>query len=70
MQEPELERRQNMLRILEDYEMKSALVAKPAFYAKELLEGLDARVVKGVITRNSRRSAEIVAEDLDLSLTS
>ncbi|WP_202320259.1 HAD family hydrolase [Archaeoglobus neptunius] len=67
MEETDLERRREMFRILEEYEIKSALDAVPAYYARKLIEGLDSRVIKGIITRNSRRSAEIVAERLGFS---
>ena len=66
MEERDLQRRQEMLRILEGYEFRCAMEAKPAYYAVELVNGLDA--IKGVITRNSRRSAEIVAERLGFEL--
>ncbi|MBO8179030.1 MAG: HAD family hydrolase [Archaeoglobus sp.] len=62
MEESDMQRRQEMFRILESYELKCAMEARPAYYAVELVNGLD--VIKGVITRNSRRSAEIVAERL------
>jgi len=62
MEEKDSQKRQEMLRILESYELMCAMKAKPAYYAVELVNGLNA--VKGVITRNSRRSAEIVAERL------
>lgn len=55
-------RRLEMLRVLESYEIRSALEAKPAYCAVELVQNLQA--IKGVVTRNSRRSAEIVAERL------
>jgi len=62
MEERDVQRRQEMFRILESYELKCVMKARPAYYAVELVNGLD--VIKGVITRNSRRSAEIVAERL------
>ncbi len=62
MEESDMQRRQKMFRILEGYELRCAMEARPAYYAVELVNGLD--VIKGVITRNSRRSAEIVAERL------
>lgn len=68
MAEKNVERREEMMKVLEDYEIKSAVSAKPAFYAKELLEGLDGKAVRGVVTRNSRRSVEIVAKRLGFKL--
>lgn len=62
MEESDVQRRQKMFRILESYELRCAMEARPAYYAVELVNGLD--VIKGVITRNSRKSAEIVAERL------
>lgn len=59
-EEKDTRRRQEMFRILESYELRCAMEARPAYYAVELVNGLN--VIKGVITRNSRRSAEIVAE--------
>lgn len=68
MAEEDVKRREEMMKVLEDYEIKSAVSAKPAFYAKELLEGLDGKAVRGVVTRNSRRSVEIVAKRLGFKL--
>ncbi len=68
MAEEDVERREEMMKVLEDYEIKSAVSAKPAFYAKELLERLDGKAVRGVVTRNSRRSVEIVAKRLGFKL--
>ncbi len=68
MAEEDVKRREEMMKVLEDYEIKSAVSAKPAFYAKELLERLDGKAVRGVVTRNSRRSVEIVAKRLGFKL--
>ena len=68
MAEEDVKRREEMMKMLEDYEIKSAVSAKPAFYAKELLESLDGKAVRGVVTRNSRRSVEIVAKRLGFKL--
>ncbi len=65
MAEEDERKRKRMLRVLEEYEVRSAMTAKPAFYAREIIQSLEA--IKGVITRNSRRSVEIVAKRLDFS---
>ena len=64
MEEKDEGRRREMFRVLEEFEMKSAATAKPAFYARELLKSLDGKVIKGVITRNSRKSVDLVSSKL------
>jgi len=62
--EKDEEKRRRMFRALEEYEIRCAMTAKPAFYAQELLSTLDGRVIKGVITRNSRKSVELISKRL------
>ncbi len=65
MEEKNEQRKKEMLRILEEFEVRSAFEAKAAYFAPELLEALEiAGIVKGVITRNSRKSVDIVVERL------
>lgn len=67
MAEKDEDKRDRMLAVLEEYELRSAMIAKPTFYAQELLKALDGRVIKGVITRNCRRSAELIAKKYGFS---
>lgn len=67
MAEKDEDKREEMLAVLERYELRSAMTAKPSFYAQELLKALDGRIIKGVITRNSRRSVELVAKKYGFS---
>ncbi|MEG9194450.1 MAG: HAD family hydrolase [Candidatus Methanoglobus sp.] len=60
-------RRMEMLKVLERYELKSAENARLAFYAKEILQFLrDRKVIHGVVTRNSRRSVDIISRKFGL----
>ncbi len=60
-------RRMEMLKVLERYELESAENAKLAFYARETLQFLrDRKVIHGVVTRNSRRSVEIISRKFGL----
>lgn len=68
LEEKDERRRAEMLRVLEEFETKSAEKARLAFYAKELLDFLrKSGIVYGVVTRNSRRSVEIIAQKFNLS---
>ena len=62
MAEKDENRRKEMFMVLEEYEIRSAMAAKPAFYARELLSALDGKAIKGVITRNSRKSVELISK--------
>ncbi len=68
MAEKNSRKREEMMGILEEYEIRSAVSARPTFYAKELLEGLNGRAVRGIVTRNSRKSVEIVVKRLGFKL--
>ncbi len=74
MEESDLEKRAKMLRVLEEFEVRSAESARAMNFAREILERLkEVGIVRGVITRNSRRSVEIVVKrlgfDLDFIIT-
>lgn len=65
--EKDEKRRKEMLRVLEDFEIRSAENAKLAFYARELLDFLrKSGIIYGVVTRNSRKSVEIIAKKFSL----
>ncbi|OYT34619.1 hydrolase [Archaeoglobales archaeon ex4484_92] len=65
MEERDVGKREMMLKILEDFEIKAAKKARRRHYAKEIVDLLRERgTVVGVITRNSRRSVNIVARNL------
>jgi len=67
LEEKDEKRRAEMLRILEDFELESARNAKLAFYAAELLSFLrKSGIIHGIVTRNSKKSAEIIAKKFDL----
>lgn len=67
MSEKEDVKRMEMLKVLEEYELKSAENAKLAFYAKEILQFLRKRkIIHGIVTRNSRRSVEIISRKFGL----
>lgn len=67
-------KRREMLKILEDYETRSAENARLAFYARELIDLLKRNgIVHGIVTRNSRKSVEIISKrfrlDFDFVVT-
>lgn len=67
LEERNEKKRAEMFQILENFEVKSAENAKLAFYAKELLQYLRrSGVIYGIVTRNSRRSVEIIAKKFSL----
>ncbi len=67
MEEKEEKKKLEMLRILEDFELESAKNAKLAFYALELLNFLrKSGIIHGIVTRNSRRSVEVIAKKFNL----
>lgn len=67
LKEKDAQRRAEMLRILEDFEIRNAEEAKLAFYAKELLDYLRlAGIIYGVVTRNSKKSVEIISKRFSL----
>ncbi|MEM4472728.1 MAG: HAD family hydrolase [Archaeoglobaceae archaeon] len=67
MEETDERKRREMLQILEEFEIESAKSSKLAFYAKELLDFLRrSGIIHGIVTRNSRRSVEIVANKFGL----
>ncbi len=67
LEEKDEKRREEMLKILEEFEIKSAEKAKLSFYAKELLDFLRrSGITYGVVTRNSRKSVEIIAKRFSL----
>lgn len=60
-------KRRKMLEILESYELRSAENARLAFYAEELLQFLrERKIIYGVVTRNSRKSVEIISKKFGL----
>ncbi len=60
-------KRSKALKVLEHYETKCAENAKLIHFAKELIDALNqAGITKGVITRNCRRSVEVVSKKFDL----
>jgi len=60
-------KRSKALKVLEYYETKCAENAKLIHFAKELIDALNqAGITKGVITRNCRRSVEVVSKKFDL----
>jgi HAD superfamily hydrolase (TIGR01509 family) len=60
-------KKREMQKVLENYETKSAENAKLAFYAKEILQILRKRkIIHGVVTRNSRKSVEIISRKFGL----
>ncbi|MCS7119180.1 MAG: HAD family hydrolase [Archaeoglobaceae archaeon] len=68
LQERDEKRKAEMLKILIEFELESARNAKLVLYAKELLELLrKKKIIHGIVTRNSRRSVEIIAERFDLN---
>lgn len=67
MEEKDEKKKLEMLRILEDFELESAKNAKLAFYALELLNFLrKSGIIHGIVTRNSRRSVEVIAKKFNL----
>ncbi|MCC6026980.1 MAG: HAD family hydrolase [Archaeoglobi archaeon] len=67
MEERDEKKKLEMLRILEDFELESAKNAKLAFYALELLNFLrKSGIIHGIVTRNSRRSVEVIAKKFNL----
>ncbi len=67
MEEKDEKKKLEMLRILEDFELESAKNAKLAFYALELLNFLrKSEIIHGIVTRNSRRSVEVIAKKFNL----
>lgn len=67
LSEKDESRKKEMLKILEKYELESAKNAKLAFYAKELLQFLkEKRIPHGIITRNSRKSVEVISKKFGL----
>lgn len=67
LEEKDEKRRIEMLRILEDFELRSAENSRLAFYTKELLDFLrSSGIIYGIVTRNSRKSVEIVAKKFSL----
>lgn len=67
LSEKDEKKRKDMLRVLEEYEIKSARNAKLAFYAKELLKLLkEKKIIYGIITRNSRKSVETISKNFSL----
>ncbi|MFN3384660.1 MAG: HAD family hydrolase [Archaeoglobaceae archaeon] len=67
LEEEDEKRREEMLRILEEFEIRSAEKAKLSFYAKELLDFLRrSGIIYGVVTRNSKKSVEIIARRFSL----
>lgn len=67
MEEKDEKKKLEMLRILEDFELESAKNAKLSFYALELLNFLrKSGIIHGIVTRNSRRSVEVIAKKFNL----
>lgn len=67
LSERDEDKKREMLKVLEAYELRSAENAKLAFYAKELLEFLKRRgVFYGILTRNSRKSVEVISRKFKL----
>ncbi|MEM4945638.1 MAG: HAD family hydrolase, partial [Archaeoglobaceae archaeon] len=67
LSEKDESRKREMLRVLEKYELESAKNAKLAFYAKELLQFLrEKRIPHGIITRNSKKSVEMISKKFGL----
>lgn len=67
LSEKDERKREEMLRILEEYELKSAENARLAFYAKEVLQFLrERKIIHGIVTRNSKRSVEIISRKFGL----
>ncbi|MEM4689256.1 MAG: HAD family hydrolase [Archaeoglobaceae archaeon] len=67
LSEKDESRKKEMLRVLEKYELESAKNAKLAFYAKELLQFLrEKRIPHGIITRNSKKSVEMISKKFGL----
>ncbi len=65
MEEKDEKKREKMLEILKDFEIKSAMNARRAYFAKEIVDALGKHgIVRGVITRNSRKSVDIVSKRL------
>ncbi len=65
MEEKDEERRKWMLKVLEEFEIRSAMSARSAYFAKEIVDALGRHgIIRGVITRNSRKSVEIVSKRL------
>ncbi len=55
------------LKILESYEIRCAENAKLLYFAREILDALKkAGIKRGVVTRNCRRSVEVIAKRFDL----
>ncbi len=62
-------RKEEMLEILRDYEIRAAKKARLMPYAKEILEATgNAGCKRGIVTRNCRESVEIVAERFNINL--
>ncbi|MEM4508961.1 MAG: HAD family hydrolase [Archaeoglobaceae archaeon] len=67
LSEKDESRKKEMLRVLEKYELESAKNARLAFYAKELLQFLrEKRIPHGIITRNSKKSVEMISKKFGL----
>ncbi|MEM1578839.1 MAG: HAD family hydrolase [Archaeoglobaceae archaeon] len=67
LEEKSEKRRAEMLKILEEFELRSAENAKLAFYAAELLNFLcKSGIIYGVVTRNSRKSVDVIARKFSL----
>ncbi|MEM3139460.1 MAG: HAD family hydrolase [Archaeoglobaceae archaeon] len=67
LSEKDESRKREMLRVLEKYELESAKNARLAFYAKELLQFLrEKRIPHGIITRNSKKSVEMISKKFGL----
>lgn len=67
LEEKSEKRRNEMLKILEEFELKSAENAKLAFYTRELLSFLQkSGIIYGIVTRNSRKSVEVIAKKFSL----
>lgn len=68
LEEKDEKRREEMLKVLEDFEISSAEDAKLAFYARELIDFLrKSRIIYGIVTRNSRKSVEIISKKFSLN---
>ncbi|MCS7143983.1 MAG: HAD family hydrolase [Archaeoglobaceae archaeon] len=67
LSEKDENKKREMLRVLEEYELKSAENTKLAFYAKELLQFLREKgILHGIVTRNSRKSVETISKKFGL----
>ncbi|MEM4291649.1 MAG: HAD family hydrolase [Archaeoglobaceae archaeon] len=67
LEEKDENKKAEMLRVLEEFELRSAEKAKLAFYAKELLDFLKrSGIIYGIVTRNSKKSVDVIAKKFSL----